>query len=197
METAALPDSQSPANPAPAAAEPVGLLALLREEYRVNGPLLRPGFQTMALYRIAVWSRQLHPVLGWPVRLLCRIGNVWCRNVYGIELHPTAKIGRRLRIPHQGGIVIHYAATLGDDCLIEHNATIGGTNRGSESDAPTLGNNVAVAVGAAVLGKIRVGDGARIGPNCVVMMNVPPGAIVCVPPPRLIMPPKPRNSHEH
>lgn len=193
MDNAALADSQSPAQPAPAVAEPVGLRALLREEYRVNGPLLKPGFQTMALYRIAVWSRRLPAVLGWPIRLACRLGNVWCRNVYGIELYPTARIGRRLRIPHQGGIVIHYAAKIGDDCLIEHNATIGGTNRGSESDAPTLGNSVTVAVGAAVLGKIRVGDGARIGPNSVVMMNVPPGAIVCVPPPRVIMPSKPRQ----
>ena len=163
------------------------LMDYLREDYRIHsGEVFRPGLQALAVYRFGVWVDGLR--WRWvraPLRILYHGMRVFCRNVYGIELYFTARIGRRLTIGHQNGIVIHYFAEIGDDCTLVQGVTIGGVNDG----VPVIGNRVFLGPGAVVAGNIRIGDDVRIGPNAVVLTNVPAGAIVAPPQSRIMTPP--------
>jgi serine O-acetyltransferase len=100
-----------------------------------------------------------------------------CRNHYGIELPYTVKLGRRVIIEHQGCIVIHGGAQIGDDCIIRQGVTLGNRTLDRPYDAPKLGNRVNVGAGAKILGAVTIGDGASIGANAVVLIDVPAGAI--------------------
>ena len=91
----------------------------------------------------------------------------------GIEIHPGATIGRRLVIDHGMGIVIGETAEIGDDCLIYHGVTLGGTGKDVGKRHPTIGNNVLIGTGAKVLGPIKVGDNSRIAANSVVLREIP------------------------
>jgi serine O-acetyltransferase len=108
------------------------------------------------------------------------------RGFTGIEIHPGARIGQRLFLDHGMGIVIGETAEIGDDCLIYHGVTLGGTGKETAKRHPTLGNRVVVGAGAKILGNITVGDGARIGANSVVLRDVPPGATVVGIPGRIV-----------
>jgi serine O-acetyltransferase len=110
------------------------------------------------------------------------------RNWYGIELYPDAIIGRRFRIGHQSGIVIHRHATSGDDCIVRQGVTIGmgGMHRledGSyfRESAPFIGNRVDFGAGSKIVGKVTIGDDANIGPNAVVLTDVPESTSVFAP----------------
>jgi len=162
---------------------------LLCEDARTNGQVTKPGFHALAVHRFGVWRLQLRGLPRLAADLAYRIGYVFVRNVYGIELFYTTQIGRRFEIGHQGGIVIHPRSVIGDDCSIHQNVTLGAAkDQDWETQAPILRNGVALAAGVVVIGKVTIGEGARIGPNCVVTTNVPPGAIVFVAPPRMILP---------
>ena len=149
--------------------------------YRKNDPaahsaaeilLLYNGLHATIDYRIAHW---LHT---HGLRFLARSVSQWSKMWTGIEIHPGAKIGRRLVIDHGTGIVIGETAELGDDCLLYQGVTLGGTGKDVGKRHPTLGNNVMVGAGAKVLGPFRVGDNARIAANSVVLREVPPNATV-------------------
>ena len=90
--------------------------------------------------------------------------------------HPVATIGKRLVIDHCIGIVIFETAEVGDDCLIYHGVTLGGTGKDQGKRHPTIGNNVLISAGAKVLGPFRVGDNSRIAANAVVLGEVPADA---------------------
>ena len=181
--------------PNPLVAE-MGLVRLLREDLRRHGlDLLCPGFKAVAVYRFGAWARTL-PVL--PRVLLLVLHGVLFRRVrdhYGIEIYSTARIGRRLLIGHQNGIVIHRFATFGDDCLIRQGVTFGEAGLGRDNFAaglgPVVGDNVDIGAGAVIIGNVRIGDRVNIGPNAVVMTDVPAAATVFAPPSR-IMPRVPR-----
>jgi len=91
----------------------------------------------------------------------------------GIEIHPAARLGRRLVIDHGMGVVIGETAQIGDDCYLYHQVTLGVARTMSGKRHPTIGNNVIIGAGAKVLGPITVGDNARIGSNAVVVEPVP------------------------
>lgn len=154
-----------------------GLSALLREDWIAHQrDWTRPGFRALAIYRFGCW-RYSQPAgvrhfLGFVHRVLFR----FARNVYGIELPASARIGRRVVFEHQSGIVVHGNAIIGDDCVIRQNVTLGNRHRDRLFDAPELGCRVDVGAGAKVLGRVRVGDDARIGANAVVLEDVPAGA---------------------
>ena len=134
------------------------------------------GLQAVLMHRVA------HAFYRWNWRALARAISHTNRFITGIEIHPGARIGRRLFIDHGMGVVIGETAEVGDDVLIYHGVTLGGlTLEGTGTPGkrhPTVGHGVAIGAGAQVLGPITVGDGARIGANAVVSRNVPPGETV-------------------
>jgi serine O-acetyltransferase len=112
----------------------------------------------------------------------------------GIEIHPAAKLGRRLVIDHGMGVVIGETAEVGDDCYFYHQVTLGVARTGSGKRHPTVGNNVIIGAGAKVLGPITVGDNARIGSNAVVVDPVPADTTVVGVPARPVDRKLPRRS---
>jgi serine O-acetyltransferase len=134
--------------------------------------LTYPGFHARELHRL---TNALHDRgFGLMARLISHIG----RYATGIEIHPGARIGRRLFIDHGMGIVIGETAIIGDDCHLLQGVTLGGTSSRRAKRHPTLGNNVIVGAGAKLIGDITVGDNAKIGAGSVVVTNVPPNATV-------------------
>ena len=132
--------------------------------------LLYPGIRAMRSHRRAHWC-YTH---GY--KLLARWISQASRRRTGIEIHPGATIGKRLVIDHGMGIVIGETAEIGDDCLIFHGVTLGGTGKEVGKRHPTIGNNVLIGTGAKVLGPFRVGDNSRIAANSVVLSEVPPNS---------------------
>ncbi len=125
--------------------------------------LLYPGVHAVIFHRVSHWLYCHH------LPFLARLNSQLARHITGIEIHPGAKIGRRLVIDHGMGIVIGETAEIGDDCLIYHGVTLGGTGKDHGKRHPTIGNNVLISCGAKVLGPFRVGDNARIASNAVVL----------------------------
>jgi serine O-acetyltransferase len=163
-----------------------GLLALVREDWVAHSPrpLSKPGFHALVLHRFGYWQRRLPPGPKLAARIVHDTVYFVTRVFYGIELPRMTRVGRRVVIGHQGGIVIGSHVEIGDDCLIRHNVTIGGAKTGGAE--PCIGNRVEIGVGAVIAGGVVVGDDARIGPNAVVTLNVPPGSTVVAPPPRVV-----------
>ena len=132
--------------------------------------LLYPGVHAVIYHRIAHWFYR------HGLKFIARCISQWSRCWTGIEIHPGAQIGRRLVIDHGMGIVIGETAEIGDDCLLYHGVTLGGTGKDQGKRHPTLGNNVMVSSGAKVLGPFKVGDNARIAANAVVLSEIPSDA---------------------
>src|SRR5437764_15407189 len=128
---------------------------------RLEVLLCSSGLHAVWFYRLNhwLWNHGLFLAARWLSQV--------ARFLTGTEIHPGAKIGRRLFIDHGMGVVIGETATVGDDCTLYHGVTLGGTRpsrqQGGQKRHPTIGNNVIVGSGAQVLGPFRVGDGARIG----------------------------------
>jgi serine O-acetyltransferase len=168
--------------------ERAGLGALVREDWRAHGPrpLAKPGFHALALHRFGYWQQKLPR----PARMVARAAHdaayFVTRVVYGIELPRTTRVGRRLVIGHQGGIVISGECSIGDDCLIRQNVTIGALELAGP--VPTIGNRVEIGAGAVIAGGVTVGDDVVIGPNAVVLTDVPAGSRVVAPPARILPP---------
>ncbi len=131
--------------------------------------LCYPGFHAVMMHRLAhgLWRR------GW--FLSGRFVSNVSRWLTGIEIHPEAKIGRRLFIDHGTGVVIGATAEIGDDVTLYQGVTLGGTSLHQGKRHPTLADGVIVGSGAKVLGGFTVGTGARIAANAVVLDEVPPG----------------------
>jgi serine O-acetyltransferase len=102
----------------------------------------------------------------------------WLRFLTGIEIHPGAKIGRRLVIDHGMGVVIGETAVIGNDVLIYHGVTLGGKEFTRAKRHPTIGNNVMIGAESIVLGNITVGDNVMIGAGSVVTKDVAPNSAV-------------------
>jgi serine O-acetyltransferase len=165
-----------------------GLWALIREDLATHdGDWGRPGFVSLAVYRFGFWRMSIKSaVLRMPLSFLHHRLYRRCRNRYGIELPHTAKIGRRLTIEHQHGIIVHGSCVIGDDCTIRQGVTLGNKTKDHPYDAPQLGHRVNVGAGAKLLGKVIVGDDAQIGANAVVLKDVPANATAVGVPARVI-----------
>jgi serine O-acetyltransferase len=137
---------------------------------RLEVVLCYPGFHALVFHRLAHWLWQHRWFLAG--RFVSHIGRV----ATGIEIHPGARIGRRVFIDHGMGVVIGETAEVGDDVTLYQGVTLGGTSLRQEKRHPTLGNGVIVGSHAQILGPFRVGDGARIGAAAVVLTAVPDGA---------------------
>lgn len=134
--------------------------------------LCYPGLHAIIGYRIAhfFYERGMFVI----ARLISHV----VRFLTGIEIHPGARIGRRLFIDHGMGVVIGETAEIGDDVTIYQGVTLGGTGKEKGKRHPTIGNRVVIAAGAKVLGSFEVGDEAKIGAGAVVLRPVPAGATV-------------------
>ena len=127
----------------------------------------------------AVWWHQLtHGLWRRKLRLLALLVARWSRWLTGIEIHPAAKIGRRLFIDHGMGVVIGETADVGDDVTIYHGVTLGGVSLTQGKRHPTIEANVVIGAGAKVLGAITIGSGTRIGANAVVVQSIAAGQVV-------------------
>ena len=134
--------------------------------------LCYPGLHAIWLHRLAHFFYRRN----WftTARLISHFNRFFT----GIEIHPGAKIGRRLFIDHGMGVVIGETSEIGDDCLIYKGVVLGGTTLEKKKRHPTLGNRVIVGSNATILGAITIGDGARIGSGSVVVKPVPPNVTV-------------------
>ncbi|MCP6763084.1 MAG: serine acetyltransferase [Fischerella sp. CENA71] len=136
-----------------------------------------PGFRSVAVHRFGVWRKKIKPkILQLPFSILYIMLYRRIRNHYGIELLYTVKLGRRVVVHHQGTIIINAYASIGDDSQICQGVTLGSRYADRPYDAPRLGKGVEVGAGAKILGKVTIGDYAKIGANAVVLCDVPPGA---------------------
>ena len=142
--------------------------------------LCYPGLHAIWLHRIAhsFYQRRWYTT----ARLISHFN----RGFTGIEIHPGAKIGRRLFIDHGMGVVIGETTEIGEDCLIYKGVVLGGTTLEKKKRHPTLGNRVIIGSNSTVLGAITIGDGARIGSGSVVVKPVPAGATVVGVPARIV-----------
>ena len=131
-----------------------------------------PGFQAILMHRIAakLWR--------WRWFWLARFLSAIARCLTGVEIHPGARIGRRVFIDHGMGVVIGETAEVGDDCTLYHGVTLGGTSWNEGKRHPTLEAGVVVGAGAQILGPITVGAGAKVGSNAVVVKSVLPKTTV-------------------
>ena len=165
----------------------MGLFSQIKEDWIAHGrDWTKPGFRAVASHRFGVWRMRWPQPLRAPMSVLYRVWFRRCRNVYGIELPYSARLGRRVVIEHQGAIVVHGACAIGDDCILRQGVTLGNKSLDRPDDAPTLGRGVNVGAGAKILGAVRIGDGASVGANAVVLKDVPAGCVAAGVPAKIL-----------
>jgi len=152
-----------------------------------------PGLHAVWIHRVShfLWNRHFY--------FLARLLSHFSRMFTGIEIHPGAKLGKRVFIDHGSGVVIGETAEVGDDVLIYMGVVLGGTSLERTKRHPTVENDVVIGSGAAVLGPITIGRGAKIGAGSVVVRTVPPGATAVGVPARIaeLQPSVPEGPLEH
>ena len=139
------------------------------------------GMHAIWTYRIAhlLWRAKL--------KLLARMLSNTARIFTGVDIHPGATIGKNFFIDHGNGVVIGETSEIGNNVLIYHQVTLGGTgNDTSERRHPSICDNVMIAAGAKILGGIHIGTNAKVGANAVVLQNVPANATAVGMPARII-----------
>jgi serine O-acetyltransferase len=158
--------------------------AIFRNDPAAKGlqPLLYPGLHAQTLYRYLS-----HPLYECRLFFLARLVSEIGRFFTGIEIHPGAKIGRGLFVDHGMGIVIGETAEIGENCVLYHRVTLGGTGKHAGKRHPTIGNNVLIGTNATLLGPITVGDNVKIGAETVIIMHdVPSNSTVVGAPGRIV-----------
>ena len=170
-------DDLPPLNPGDRNNNPpgIGLLALLREDYETfDRRLFEPGLWAIAVHRFGNWRMGLRPkIVRAPFSLLHRFLSAWVELLGGIHLPYTVRLGRRVRIWHHGGMVLH-ARSIGDDVHIRHCTTFGVATKDRLRAIPTIGDRVDIGCGVAVLGDVTIHHDSLIGANAVVVTDIPP-----------------------
>jgi serine O-acetyltransferase len=160
---------------------------LLKEDYVTHDRmLLEQGFWAVAVHRFGNWRMDVRPKpLRLPFSLLYKILYKFVEWTCGISLPYTVKLGRRVRLWHHGGMILH-AAGIGDDVHIRQNTTFGIARRDQLHAIPTIGDRVDIGCGACVLGPVTVGHDSVIGANAVVVRDVPPHSVAAGVPAKVI-----------
>lgn len=153
--------------------------------------LTYPGIHALIMHRVA------HSLWQDECKFIARFVAYGSRALTGIEIHPAAKIGKRLFIDHGMGVVIGETAEIGDDVTLYHGVTLGGVSWNEGKRHPTLENGVVVGAGAKVLGGFTVGANAKIGSNAVVVKPVPAGVTMVGSAARMITQPDDDNEHHN
>ena len=138
-------------------------------------PAARNIFEVITCYsgvQAVIFYRLTHFLWRYKLRWLARFISTLARWITGIEIHPGAVIGRRFFIDHGMGVVIGETAIIGDDCMLYHGVTLGGTTWDKVKRHPTLKNGVVIGAGAKILGPITLGNNVRVGSNSVVVRSI-------------------------
>ena len=154
-----------------------------------NDPAARNALEVFLLYpsiHIQIYYRIAHFFYNHKCFFIARFISQMGRFFTGIEIHPGAKIGKGLFIDHGMGVVIGETAEVGDNVVMYHGVTLGGTGKNKGKRHPTVGNNVFIGTGAKILGPIKVGDNVKIGANAVVLKDVPANSTAVGIPARII-----------
>jgi len=155
------------------------LMADIRAVYR-NDPaakniecILYPGFQAIFVHRL------IHPLYRLGIPFIPRLISQISRLFTGVEIHPGAQIQKGFFIDHGAGVVIGETAEIGENCVLFHNVTLGGTGKHEGKRHPTIGHNVFIGTGATLLGPLTVGNNVRIGANTFLyMVDIPDNCTV-------------------
>ena len=142
---------------------------------KLEALLCHTPLHAIVLHRIA---HRVHTQLG--LIIVARLIAAFARFLTGVEIHPGARIGRRFFIDHGTGVVIGETAEVGDDCVLFHNVTLGGTGKHRGKRHPTVGSNVFIGTGATLLGPITVGDNTKIGAGAFIRMRDVPADCTAV-----------------
>lgn len=155
--------------------------------YVIESLLFETGYQAVVLHRIAHWfkSRGI-PVLG---PLVAR----WNQFLTGVDIAPAARIGPGLRIAHGTGIVVGNGVVIGSDCLLMQNVTLGAPTMARIEDMPTIGDRCVLGAGAAVIGRVTIGDDCFVAAHALVTVDVPASHKVL---PRASVELRPRTSRD-
>ncbi|TWT85921.1 Serine acetyltransferase [Posidoniimonas polymericola] len=156
----------------------ISLWQLLREDYQTHdNKLLEQGFWAIAVHRFGNWRMGIHNrVLRWPLSVLYKLLYRFVEWTCGISLPYTVRVGRQVRLWHHGGMILN-AAAIGDRVQVRQNTTFGVVRTQHNFELPILEDDSDIGVGACILGEIRVGRGAVIGANAVVLKDVPDYAV--------------------
>ena len=200
MSTSTIPIEQNSSSTAEATKQPpaamgatnqnpagIGFWALIREDLRTHdNKLLEQGFWALAVHRFGNWRMSIPTkLLRIPFSLIYKFLYRLVEWTCGISLPYTVKVGRRVRIWHHGGMILH-AASIGDDVQIRQNTTFGVARTDHNFELPEIDDGVDIGVGACVLGDIHIGRHAVIGANAVVLQDVPEYAVVVGVPAKVI-----------
>ena len=178
---------------------PPGPLGRMKEDIRIvreRDPAAHSSLEIVLAYAgvHALWAyRGAHYLWTRGARISARILSQLARFFTGVEIHPGARIGRRLFIDHGMGVVIGETAEIGDDVTLYHGVTLGGTSSSKGKRHPSLGDRVTVGAGAKILGNIRIGSDSRIGANAVVVKSVPENSVVVGIPGQVVRKAKPHH----
>lgn len=171
----------------------MGLFSRMKEDMDVvfeQDPAARTYIEVFLTYSglHAVWSHRIaHAFFNRKLFFLARVISQISRFFTGIEIHPGAKIGRRLFIDHGMGIVIGETCEIGDNVTIYQGVTLGGTGKEKGKRHPTIMDNALIATGAKILGSITIGENSKVGGGSVVLKDVPANATVVGVPGRVVV----------
>ena len=164
----------------------IGLLALLREDLRTHdGNCFEQGFWAIAVHRLGNWRMGLPKLLRIPFTVLYHLLFKWVEWTCGITLPYTVKLGRRVRIWHHSGMILH-AASIGNDVHIRQNTTFGIARKDRLFELPVIEDRVDIGCGVVILGNVRVGHDSLIGANAVVLKDIPAGSVAVGVPAKVI-----------
>jgi serine O-acetyltransferase len=138
------------------------------------------GYQAIQAFRIAHW------LWGQGRRELAYFVQMRVSELFSVDIHPAARIGKGIMIDHAHSIVIGETAVVGDNVSMLHSVTLGGTGKEDGDRHPKIGNGVLIGAGAKVLGNIRIGHCSRIAAGSVVLSDVPPCKTVAGVPARIV-----------
>lgn len=162
----------------------MSIIGRIREDLnnaRLHDPAARGDVENALVYSglHAIWAHRVsHKLWLKGHRGAARILSQIARGLTGVEIHPGATIGRRFFIDHGMGIVIGETAEIGDDVMLYHGVTLGGSELVQSKRHPTIGNGVMIGAGAKVLGPVTIGEGSAVGANAVVTKDAPPNSIL-------------------
>lgn len=158
--------------------------AILKNDPSARGLewMLYPGLHAIIIHKYII-----RPLYRLHLRFIARLFSQINRFFTGVEIHPGARIGTGLFIDHGYGVVIGATAEIGDNCILFHGVTLGGTGKHSGKRHPTVGNNVLIGACATILGPVTIGSNVNIGAETVIISHDVPGNCTVVGAPGMIV----------